>query len=536
VTGPNELTPAGAPAARRTSVEPGYFVPSGPDDDGLPPAPWSIIGSSYFRLWIAQVVSSLGDWIGLVAVLSLAARVSDQPEAAAGLVMIARMVPGFFLAPIAGVIVDRMDRKRLMVVCDLGRAVILALLPFVGTLVWLFIASFVLEVLTLLWGPAKDASVPNIVPPEKLPHVNSLNLAAAFGTFPLAAAIFAGLSEAAQWLSRYELMEDLGADQEFLALWLDSITFVTSALIVATMAIPRSPRAPRAPGSRGLDWTQGIRDLKEGFQFIGSHRLVRAVMLGLGAGLIGGGAVIPLGKTFALEVLGAGSTGYGILLAAMGTGGAAGVIGLSMFHTRLKAEWIFATCAVGTGVALIGFASVSTLGPAVFLVAAFGLCAGATYVGGFTVLQQHVEDELRGRTFATLYTLIRFCLIVSLVVSPLIAAGLDGLSSTWFDRTIGWGAAELSLPGTRLTLWLGGGLVVIAGLLARREVRAAQREATERRAAAVEGAGLAVDRAGLVEADTVGAPGEGDDGGRAVIADPHDRAHGATGGTGLRPR
>ena len=77
------------------------------------------------------------------------------------------------------------------------------------------------------------------------------------------------------------------------------------------------------------------------------------------------------------------------------------------------------------------------------------------------MLQQHVEDELRGRTFATLYTLIRFCLIVSLVVSPLVAAGLDELSTAWFDTSISLGAAgDLSLPGTRLTLWLGGGLVV----------------------------------------------------------------------------
>jgi MFS family permease len=524
-----QAAPVGAAGGGRTSVDPGYFVPAGPDEDGLPPAPWRIVGSSYFRLWIAQVVSSLGDWIGLVAVLSLAARVSDQPEAAAGVVMIARMVPGFFLAPIAGVIVDSMDRKRLMVVCDLGRAVILALLPFVGTLLWLFIASFVLEVLTLLWGPAKDASVPNIVPAEKLPHVNSLNLAAAFGTFPLAAAIFAGLSEASQWLSRFETMEDLGADQEFLALWLDSITFVTSALIVATMAIPRSPRAPKAPGTRGPDWAQGIRDLTEGFRFIGRHRLVRAVMLGLGAGLIGGGAVIPLGKTFALEVLGAGSTGYGFLLAAMGTGGALGVVGLSMIHTRLSAERVFATAAVGTGIALIGTASATTLGPAVFLVAAFGLCAGATYVGGFTVLQQHVEDELRGRTFATLYTLIRFCLIVSLVVSPLVAAGLDELSAAWFDSSVSFGGVgELSLPGTRLTLWLGGLLVVIAGLLARREVQAAHREAAVARAAATATGPVHIGADDDARPDPGAAPGAGG-------APPIDHAHGGAGGSG-RPR
>src|SRR2546423_2922843 len=143
---------------------------------------------------MAQVVSSLGDWIGLVAVVALAARLSKGSSAAVGLVMAARMVPGFFLAPVGGVLVDRWNRRRTMVICDGGRAAIVATLPFVHTLLGLFLASFLLEVLTLLWSPAKDASVPNLVPAEKLAAANSLSMAAAYGTFPLGSAAFASLA------------------------------------------------------------------------------------------------------------------------------------------------------------------------------------------------------------------------------------------------------------------------------------------------------------------------------------------------------
>src|SRR2546426_4211612 len=118
---------------------------------------------AYFRLWVAQVVSSLGDWIGLVAVLALAARIGKgSPQAAVSLVMSARMIPGFFLASVGGVLVDRWDRKRVMVTCDIGRGLVLATLPFIHTVWGLFLASLVLEIFSLLWQPAKEASVPNL--------------------------------------------------------------------------------------------------------------------------------------------------------------------------------------------------------------------------------------------------------------------------------------------------------------------------------------------------------------------------------------
>ena len=107
---------------------------------------------AFFRLWVAQVVSSLGDWVGLFAILALAARIGGGPGSV-GLVMSARMIPGFFLASVGGVLVDRWDRKRVMVACDIGRGLVLATLPFIHTVWGLFLASLAMEVLSLLWSP-----------------------------------------------------------------------------------------------------------------------------------------------------------------------------------------------------------------------------------------------------------------------------------------------------------------------------------------------------------------------------------------------
>ena len=154
-----------------------------------------VFGSTAFlRLWIAQIVSAFGDWIGFLAIIEIARRIGgDQPGSAIALVMVARVLPGFFLASVGGVIVDRVNRKRLLIGCDILRALVLLTIPFIERVWALVLASLLLELATSLWGPAKEAIVPNLVPKEQLTAANSLSLVAAYGTFPLAAGAFIGL-------------------------------------------------------------------------------------------------------------------------------------------------------------------------------------------------------------------------------------------------------------------------------------------------------------------------------------------------------
>jgi dTMP kinase len=421
-----------------------------------------VFGSSaYFRLWMAQVVSSLGDWIGLVAVVALAARVSDNSEAAVGLVMAARMLPGFFLAPVGGVLVDRWDRRRTMVACDLGRAAIVATLPLVDSLLGLFLASFLLEILTLLWSPAKDATVPNLVPPHKLAAANSLSMAAAYGTFPVGSAIFASMAGLASWLGDFDALKGLKVNQESLALWADAVTFLGSALLIMSL---RLPSRAREPGKR-IDWGQTGRELVEGLRFLRRTEAVRSVMLGIGVGLMGCGSVVPLAPIYVKQVLDGGSAGFGLLMTGLGTGAAIGVLALSVAARRLPTEPVFVATLFGSGISLILVTAVSSLTVAVVLAGVFGLFAGTCYVSGFTIIQERVDDALRGRMFATLYTIIRFCLLLSLAVSPWMASLLDSLSEALFDDRVIDVGFSLFVPGVRLTFWLGGLMTVLAGLV-----------------------------------------------------------------------
>jgi dTMP kinase len=271
----------------------------------------------------------------------------------------------------------------------------------------------------------------------------------------------------ASFLGRFDALSALKVDRESLALWVDSATFLASALLITSL---RLPRKERSPGER-VDWSRTWRELVEGIRFVRNHDVVRSVILALGVGLMGCGAVVPLGPIYAKQLLGADPSSFGLLMTGLGFGGAIGVLALSAVARRLPTEPVFVGAILATGVGLILASSVSSLTPAVFLTGLFGMGAGVAYVSGFTLIQERVSDEMRGRTFATLYTIIRFCLLFSLAVSPWLSGALDSLSRVLFDdRIIDFGIRRIAVPGVRLTLWLGGAVTVGVALLVSRDM------------------------------------------------------------------
>lgn len=431
---------------------------------------------AFFRLWLSQAISSLGDWLGFLAITILAARVGSGASgaggggAAVGLVMAARIVPGFFLSPVAGVLVDRLDRRKVMIVCDLGRAVVVAFLPFVDSVLGLVIISLLLEIGTLFFGPAKEASVPNLVPPDRLASANSLSLAAAYGTFPLAALIFAMLAKISEWIGDIGAIDFLQTDQETLAFVVRIATFLVSAAVIWSLHLPspeRKSSATDANGERRIDWAQTYHELREGWQFIFLTPVVRAVNLGLATGLIGGGMIVPLGSIFAENVLHAGPAGFGIFVTALGFGVAVGVLLVSVLQKRLPKERAFTFSMFGAGGSMFAAASMSSLALAFVLVFLLGMFAGAIYVIGFTLLHENVEDALRGRIFSALYTIVRLCLLIAFALGPFLSEVLNSISNRLTDgtRSVSILGGDLFVPGERLTLWLAATIILIAGTI-----------------------------------------------------------------------
>ena len=427
----------------------------------------------YFRLWIAQVLSSGGDWLGLFAILITAERVGGgTPEASVAYVMIARFLPGLVFGSAAGVLVDRWDRKRTMVVCDLCRAATLLWLPFVDVVWQLVLASVALEAFALLWAPAKEASVPDLVPREKLTGVNSLSLVAAYGTFPLAAAVSIGLAGLASLLKRVDAIDFLRIDAESLAFYIDAATFAASAVIVLGLALPRIVPAARVSESPGQApprlWSPGqvFADLREGWSYIFINPTVRTVNVALAVGLIGGGMIIPLGPVFAKDVLQVDEgDGFRAFMVALGIGVALGIAVLTARQRHLNKERVFLAAVFGAGVCLFVSTSMWTLLGSALLVGGLGVCAGTVYVLGFTLLQENATEQLRARVFAGLFTLVRSSVMVALLLGPALALFLNGLSDKFFDKDVKILGFDVIIPGVRLTLWLAALIMVAAGFL-----------------------------------------------------------------------
>jgi dTMP kinase len=299
-------------------------------------------------------------------------------------------------------------------------------------------------------------------------------MAAAYGTFPVGSAVFASLAGLASWLGHFDALHRLQVNQESLALWADSATFLGSAALIWRLRLPGPPR-----GAAGrIDWGETWRELVEGLRFLRRSEAVRSVMLGMGVGLIGCGSVVPLGPIYVKQVLGSGSAGFGLLMTGLGMGAAIGVLALSVAARRLPTEPVFVAALFGAGIGLILVSSVGSLTLAVVLAGVFGVFAGTCYVSGFTVIQSRVEDSLRGRMFATLYTIIRFCLLLSLAVSPGLAGLLDSISGRLFSNRVVHVGISIYVPGVRLVFWLGGFLTVGAGVLVSRDMMRGRGRAT----------------------------------------------------------
>ena len=184
--------------------------------------------------------------------------------------------------------------------------------------------------------------------------------------------------------------------------------------------------------------------------------------------------LVPLGAIYANEVLGAGRSGLGVLITALGLGVAGGVALVTWLQRRLDKARTFTWSLVGAGVFLALAASIGQVHLSTTMVFGIGICAGSVYVLGFTLLHENVDDQLRGRIFSTFYVLVRACILLALVVGPLMEDLLDRLSSALWDRHLEVFGVAVDVPGVRLTLWLASLIILASGAVAIASLRAGE--------------------------------------------------------------
>lgn len=379
----------------------------------------------FARLWWASTISSLGDWVTLFATFSLAASLAGNGRNASLAILVplvARFLPGVIIGVIGGVLADRWDRKRSMIVADFGRALLVLVLLFVGNFRDLFLITFAIEVLSLLRQPAREAVVPQLIPPRHLMSANGLNLLGAYGTAPIGAALFALFAEVGEEF--FQVFTSAAAVASAFAF--DAITFTVSGFITLFIPIARVKLSRERIRKSGFDLRAPLRDMAEGFQFVVRYPAVRRMVVGMAVGLFGGGALFVLGQPFSKQVLLAGDSGYGVVVTALGVGVAIGMGTMTAVGKRVeRREALFAVSLLLAGIAVVFAGVTSTVIGVAGWVFVAGLGTGIAYVTGFTHLHLMVTDDIRGRTFAALYASARLALLASFGLAAVGAASLD---------------------------------------------------------------------------------------------------------------
>ena len=397
------------------------------------------------KLWIGRIISQTGDWFNSVALFTLLLSLTGSGEAV-GFILILKLLPAFFVGPLAGVAADRFNRKTVMIVTDILRGVLVLgfLLVRSPEQVWIVYGIVALEVvLSTFFEPAESAAVPTIVSRDELLSANALSGASWSVTLAFGAAL-GGLVTGA-----------FGRDTAFV---IDALSFFVSAAYISTVRIPSLAREREKSEKRlSLADATGVTEFIEGARYLRSNLTVMALLLvksgwGLGGGVlllltIFGKQEFPLGRD--------GSTSIGLLYAARGFGALIGPV-IARLITSGSARTMRRTITVGFFVSALFyllFAHATSLPMAMIFVIGAHSGGSLQWVFSTTLLQMSVPNKFLGRVFALELALLTLSMSAS---TYLTGYGLDraGLTARQMATLLGLAFVIPGIAWFLLQRWL----------------------------------------------------------------------------------
>ena len=355
-------------------------------------------------LWTAQVASDFGDNLTALSLLIMVQRLTGSTVAIAGL-MIAITLPALVLGVVAGVYVDRMDRRKTMIISDVVRGLVVLSFIFLDSpdmVPLIYVVAFVQASIGTLFGPARSALTPRIVGEEKLLAANSVTQTSRIifnllGT--TAAGILASLSTSFAP-----------------AFVVDSLTFLVSAFLISRIVTSGEPEE----GAKSKVW----QDMVSGFKVIVASRPLTGMLVGAGVAMLGLGAVNVLGVPFLIGELGISEAYFGLveLMQVAGMIIAGGFVAVAAKRLQPGSLVSLGLVGVGAAVALLSMATgILTVAPMLFLI---GLSVAPTQAGVSTLSQTLIADKLRGRVGGALNSVVSAANVASMGVAGVLAAAI----------------------------------------------------------------------------------------------------------------
>jgi MFS family permease len=360
----------------------------------------------FLALWLSQLISKVGDNFAVVAALVVINELAVRTGLATVVIAAAMTLPQLF-ALVSGVLVDRFSRKAVMIITDLLRAGIV-LLPLLiqrpGQLYVLYLSAFAIMGMGAVFVPARNASIPNMVPEEHLLTANALIQATEL------VSLIAGASLATLVIS---------LTSTSVAFVVDSFTFMLSALFLVAAHIPQGKRGavPSAPGGEFRQYWQSFAD---GIRYIGSNKHLLQLMAITTVATLGLSATILLAAAYFKQLLGISAEYLGLLQATEGLGMALGAVLISAYASWARSRQIVSVTMIILGAGILVFA----LAPVYWLVLVGALVVGLCVVSARTTLaamtQALVPDSQRGRVESAMVTVIGLGTMGALVMAGIL--------------------------------------------------------------------------------------------------------------------
>jgi MFS family permease len=402
------------------------------------------LNGPFSALWVGQLISLFGDRVHQVALAFLVLRATNSVLAVA-LVFLAASLPNLVLGPVAGTFVDRWDHQETMVVSDLLRGAIVLLIPIaaVTNLALVYPLVFLVTAISLFFRPARTAIIPRIVPEDDLLTANSAmwlgdTMADVIG-YPLAGLFVAFL----------------GAGLP-LAFWVDAGTYVASALLIASMAIPPLHRVAAAAGEATASVLgRFVQELGEGWHFLRNETVLLANTLQATVAQFTLGVLVALTAVYAAEVLQRGqvepTAAYAFLETAIGVGNLIGGFAVGLIGTRLaKGRMvIWGYAAWGLCVALLAVAG--QLPIAIGLMFGTGVANMVFIIPSQTLFQERTPADLIGRVVGFRFSLVFGSSTIAMAVAGILAGvfGVAPVIGVFGVMTMIAGLAGLLVPSVR---------------------------------------------------------------------------------------
>jgi MFS family permease len=342
-----------------------------------------------------------------------------------GLMLGITLLPAALFGLLAGVYVDRWDRRRTMIWADLIRAGLVAVIPFVARfgIGWVYAIAFIVSTVSLFFIPAKRAIIPDLVPTDELMAANSLDDTAE------AVAEFAGLAVGAA------LVALLG---HAMAFGVDAVSFVFSAIMIARISLPR--RVVEAEEGTASVWSEAA----DGLRFIWNSAVLRDLIGVYASAAVFAAGAIALSYALALQRYNAGAPGVALLDAAVTAGTILGALAVGRSGAgRAGAKFLLGIAAFGLSLFAIAFTQ--TIWAAVPFLVACGVANMWFVVPATTILQARSIGPVRGRVMAASTSVNRIAMVAGVIA---VGALADSVPLEWVVAGVGAGAMLVALAGS----------------------------------------------------------------------------------------